>query len=224
MLKYILPVTSFIILSTISTSSYALQRVFSTPNIFLTYKTRIAKLVKNNPHQLSAKEYTLIAQEVLKKAPCNLLVFGVGNDSSLWIDLNKGGNTVFLEDSEKWLTKVREQLPQLCAYLVRYNHKRKQWSELLAKLNNHTLFASIPPHILTTKWDIIFVDGPEGWSDEKPGRMSSIYMAALLAHKNKNSQVFIHDCDRQVEAVYASKFLQDKNLKQTVDRLCHYTL
>lgn len=62
----------------------------------------------------------------------------------------------------------------------------------------------------------------EGWSDAKPGRMKSIYTAAKLAHSSKDCSVFVHDCDRQVEAIYSDTFLHQKNLISMQDRLRYY--
>ena len=80
----------------------------------------------------------------------------------------------------------------------------------------------LPKEIAQNKWDIIFVDAPEGWSDEKPGRMKSIYTAAKLASLSKDCIVFVHDCDRKVEDVYSNRFLKEENLILTQDRLRYY--
>ena len=34
--------------------------------------------------------------------PMNILVFGLGNDSIFWYEINKGGKTVFFEEKKKW--------------------------------------------------------------------------------------------------------------------------
>jgi len=179
-------------------------------------------LVKNNPHQLSEAEYRLIAETIIDKTPCNILVFGVGRDSRLWIDINRQGLTVFLEDNPIWLDRISLELPEINAYLVTYNTLRKQWKGLLNRNIEAELLLELPKEILETKWDIIFVDAPEGWSDEKPGRMKSIFTAAKLAYISGNCDVFVHDCDRKVEANYCEKFLHSENLMSTLDRLRYY--
>jgi uncharacterized protein (TIGR01627 family) len=202
-------------------------------NIFLLYsytlealspdiKKEIRCLVKNNLHQLSEAEYELIATTLIDKTPCNMLVFGVGRDSSLWVKLNCQGITVFLEDNQIWFDRISLEIPQINAYLVTYDTKRNQWLELLNRNIEAELFLELPKEIKENKWDIIFVDAPEGWSDEKPGRMKSIFTAAKLAHSSKDCHVFVHDCDRQVEAIYSKKFLHDENLITTQDRLRYY--
>ena len=50
---------------------------------------------------MSEQEYRVIADAVVRRSPCNVLVFGTGYDSELWMKCNARGQTVFLEDSEK---------------------------------------------------------------------------------------------------------------------------
>ncbi len=189
------------------------------------YTETIADLVANNPHQLSIREYSLIAENLLQRGPCNMLIFGVGRDSALWMNLNEGGTTIFLEDNLEWLKYAQDQLPDIQAYLVEYHSKRSQWKMYLEARNYKKLYMNLPEVVMNTKWDIIFVDGPAGNTDSKPGRMKSIYMASLLAHQgNQTTDVFVHDCDRQVEAVYCTTFLGDENLQMTIDRLRFYKI
>lgn len=185
-------------------------------------KEEIHHLVKSNPHQLSQAEYELIVEKVVSKAPCNMLVFGVGRDSSLWIKVNSHGTTVFLEDSPTWLNRISQQIPEINVHLVTYNTKRRQWRELLVKNLEEELYLEIPKVIAETKWDIIFVDGPQGWGDDTPGRMKSIYTAAKLAHSSHECHVFVHDCERRVEAIYTKTYLYTENLISTQDRLHYY--
>lgn len=189
------------------------------------YNQRIRTLVDSNPYQLSVQEYTLIAKTLWQKGSCNMLIFGVGNDSALWLGLNSEGNTIFLEDDENWLQYIRKQLSDINAYLVKYDTKRFQWKDLLKESNRNLLLMDLPGEIYDTKWDIIFVDAPAGYEDMKPGRMKSIYMASLLAYQHNNTvDVFVHDCDRIVEATYCTTFLGDEYLQTTLDRLRHYVI
>ena len=154
-----------------------------------------------------------------------MLIFGVGNDSSLWIDLNIGGTTLFLESNAYWLNHVQSQLPDINVHLVHYNTLLSDWKYLLNNKNRRLLKLTVPEVVLDTQWDIIFVDGPEGYNDSTPGRMKSIYTTSLLANQQNNDvHIFVHDCDRNVEAVYTDKFLQERNLKQRIDRLNYYII
>lgn len=183
------------------------------------YQERIENLVKNNPSQLSVAEYSCIAEQLQSKAPCNFLIFGLGNDSQLWIDLNKGGKTVFIEDNSAWFAQKQEDIPGLVAYLVNYNTTLSQWKELLNQRSK--LKMNLPEEIMNTKWDVIFVDAPAGYGNNA-GRMKSIYMSSRLT--GKHTDVFVHDCNRVVENTYATKFLKKKNLVKSIDRLQYYSI
>ena len=57
------------------------------------------------------------------------------------------------------------------------------------------------------RWDVIVVDGPSGYSAFSSGRMKSIYAASQLVAPG--GRVFVHDCERPVEAAFASRYLGD---------------
>ena len=72
----------------------------------------------------------------------------------------------------------------------------------------------LPGDVLEKKWDIILVDAPGGWNDETPGRMQSIYMSSKLI-KTKG-EIFVHDCEREIEDIYCNKYLKVENLIQEI--------
>ena len=190
------------------------------------YNRRIIELMDSNPGQLSKEEYSYITNIVINRKPSNFLVFGVGKDSKFWMEVNKNGETIFLEDSRDWLNQVKAYCPQIKAYLVEYGTTRKQWLDLLEQYRQgiDSLLMILPEKITQTKWDVIFVDAPAGYSDEVSGRMKSIYLAAKLALNSGNTDVFVHDCDRQVEKIYSSYFLKNENLVTQVKKLNHYKI
>lgn len=81
---------------------------------------------------------------------------------------------------------------------------------------------SLPAFLKDIVWDIIFVDGPTGYADSTPGRIQSIYTASVLSGKSENIDVFVHDCDREVERVYCDRFFSDMKLVAEFDRLRLY--
>ncbi len=190
------------------------------------YNRQIIELVNSNPGQLSREEYSYIANILIDRKPSNFLVFGVGKDSKFWIEVNKNGETIFLEDNRDWLSQVKADFPEIKAYLVEYNTTRRQWLDLLEKYRQgiDSLLMILPEKITRTKWDVIFVDAPAGYSDEVSGRMKSICLAAKLALNSGNTDVFVHDCDRQVEKIYSSYFLKNENLVTQVKKLNHYKI
>ncbi len=150
----------------------------------------------------------------------NLLVFGVGNDTSFWLEANKKGHTVFIEDNPSWLKKIQTKNPGMNAYLVTYGTKLLNWQKLLDKTEKLNL--KLPKAITDIAWDVILVDAPRGYKNHHPGRMKSIYTALkLLAH---TGHIFVHDCDRLAEKVYTDTFLKNENLVEEIGILRHYKI
>ena len=193
---------------------------FSLYGLDRTTSLQIQELVASNPSQLSVSEYTYIAEIIKKRAPCNVLVFGLGNDSTLWHQINANGKTVFLEHNAEWYERILSKNPYLTAYPVQYHTKLSDWKILLNQ-DPTNLTIDLPSEVMETNWDMIFVDGPEGYAKTKPGRMQSIYMASILGQKG-HSHIFVHDCNRPVEHAYCSRFLINTILVHSIDRLRHY--
>ena len=71
------------------------------------------ELVRLNPGNGSASEYRYLGSLIQKYSPGNVLIFSVGKDSSLWMKLNKHGNTLFLENVRKWIRFSRKISPEI---------------------------------------------------------------------------------------------------------------
>lgn len=165
-----------------------------------------------NGIQLSTEQLALISKVVKRKAPCRLLVFGMGNDSLLWSAINRGGVTVFLEDNMDWFKKIARKSKHINGFLVDYGTRLSDWKKLLE--SSSLLKMPLPEKIEEDAWDVILVDAPEGWHAKAPGRMKSIFLASRLV-KNKGD-VFVHDCNRSVEDLYCHIFLKKDNLKNAI--------
>lgn len=190
------------------------------------YQSQIVQLVEQNPGQLSVEEYAYITDAVSDRSPGNFLIFGVGKDSSLWREANTGGKTVFLEDNSEWLNHAIANSPGIEAYGVEYGTLMQDWLDLLVQYNrgNDCLLLELPASIWHTQWDFIFVDAPAGYAKHTPGRMKSIYTAAHLAFQSGKADVFVHDCDRIVENIYAGYFLHEENLITEIGKTKHYKI
>lgn len=171
-----------------------------------------------NHIQLDADELQLIISRIKNKRPCKLLVFGLGNDSLLWNELNRGGKTLFVEDNLEWLNLVKKMYGIDNAVLVDYGTKLDQWQSLLdqPEVLGETLHQQISAH----DWDFVLVDAPAGWHHDAPGRMKSIFTAA--AFLEQGAEVFVHDCNREVENHYCNVYLKQNNFRQQVGKLRHY--
>ncbi|CAN4084742.1 unnamed protein product [Withania somnifera] len=186
-----------------------------------------------------------VSYDVLKSlTPCNFLVFGLGHDSFMWSSINTRGTTLFLEEDPKWIRAILKDLLLLRANTVNYLTKLYEaeklihhyhmepdcWARKSFLRGNHKCKLALdmlPDEVYDTEWDIIMIDGPKGYYDKAPGRMSAIYSAAVMARNRKGpgvTHVILHDVDRDVEKVYAEVFLCRKNLVNGVGRLWHFQI
>lgn len=170
--------------------------------------------------QLSVDELKLAIAAIVQKRPCRLLVFGLGNDTPLWMRVNRGGTTVFIEDDAGWFRSVLARHPRAKAHLVSYRTQRAEWRGLLDSAER--LAMPLPEEVEGNRWDVILVDAPAGYEDSSPGRMMSIALARRLA--SDGADIFVHDCDRLVEQEYCDRLLRPENLLAEVGIIRHYRL
>ena len=167
--------------------------------------------LKSNIGQLTIDEYKYIIPFLGKS---NFLVFGTGNDSELWNYVNKEGKTIFLENQNNWIKSEYGNVIK-----VEYTCKITEYKKLLNEFKKgiySNLTISLPKEIKNIKWDVIFIDSPTGYSINCPGRMQSIYTGYSLS--NKNTHVFIHDCNREIEDIYSKEMFTIVN---EIKRLRH---
>lgn len=164
--------------------------------------------------QLKTIEAIRVIHAIEQFEKCNLLVFGLGNDSPFWCEANKKGRTVFLEDFQPWFDKITGKYPEIEAYPISYPNNITQWKELIDQ--THRLKVDLAADISETPWNVILVDGPRGheFSKEIPGRMSSIYMASQLV--TEGGYVFVHDGERHVENAFSEKYLGKEHLVEKI--------
>lgn len=154
---------------------------------------------------MSFSEYLFLCDNILSRKKCNLLIFGTGYDSKLWIDINKDGKTLFLEDSDEWIDKANEENPEIDIFKIKYDIFVKdnvRYVEEYKKSNNDFLKIDLPAEINNIKWDIILVDAPRAIEGNECGRSQSLYISYNFFLKNKNTMVFIHDCNRIAERIW----------------------
>jgi hypothetical protein len=157
--------------------------------------------------QFSVGQVVVIAQAIVAAGSgANVLVFGCGNDSRLWHQINRNGRTVFLEHDAKWLASVRRQWPELEVHEVTYAGRTVGDSlpideAALAKFAVPAVLAGVP-------WAVIVVDSPQGYRVTQPGRSLPIYWAAEVA--TPSTHVFVDDYDRALERAYADRFFRSR--------------
>ena len=136
--------------------------------------------ISNATHRMTDTDIRAISAVIRARAPCNLLVFGLGAESPLWLALNHGGRTVFLEENEFYVKYLEPRHPGLEAYDVSYTTKVRDFRDLLAAARasrakecrpvQNLLFSDcrlaindLPNQLYDVSWDVILVDGPRGW-------------------------------------------------------------
>lgn len=149
--------------------------------------------------QMTPDQYFRIALELVERAPCRLLVVGAGRDTELYVRANVGGRTLVLERHSRWLETIEGLDCE--GLLVSYQSQVDQ-----PALEPCTVPVGIPAAVLEQPWDVIAVDGPEGWDGHLPGRQQSIFLAARLARPN--TTVFLHDYERPLEQQFAGRYLK----------------
>ncbi|KAK4271052.1 hypothetical protein QN277_019801 [Acacia crassicarpa] len=188
--------------------------------------------------QQTLKEISVSARVLEKRSPCNFLVFGLGYDSLMWSSLNYGGRTVFLEEDEVWIQKIKHRFPMLESYHVTYESKvneadklmevgrgrecREVWDPRESKCQ--LALKGFPSEVYETNWDLIMVDAPTGYHDNAPGRMTAIYTAGLMARSRDSGEthVFVHDVNREVEDKFSKAFLCESYMRKQEGRLRHF--
>ncbi|GJN26221.1 hypothetical protein PR202_gb14135 [Eleusine coracana subsp. coracana] len=190
--------------------------------------------ISNATHRMSDTDIRAISAVLRARAPCNLLVFGLGPESPLWLALNHGGRTVFLDENEFYVKYLEPRHPGLEAYDVSYTTKVRDSKDLLKAARaarakecrpvQNLLFSEcrlaindLPNDLYDVAWDVVLIDGPSGWNPNSPGRMPSVFTTAVLARsgataaKGRPTDVLIHDFQFELEQVLAKEFLCDEN-------------
>ncbi|KAM0943178.1 putative polysaccharide biosynthesis domain-containing protein [Dioscorea sansibarensis] len=200
-------------------------------------------LAANSSSRMDDADLRAIAAVLRRRSPCNLLIFGLGQETLLWRALNHGGRTVFLDENEYYAAHFEERHPGLEAYDVSYVTKVKELHELLAAARSqiktecrpvqNLLFSDcrlaindLPNQLYDMAWDVILVDGPRGYHSSSPGRMSAIFTAGVMARSQGtgSAEVLVHDYEREVERVCSEEFLCLENMVGHTDQLAHFVI
>ncbi|KAL1201217.1 Arabinogalactan O-methyltransferase 2 [Cardamine amara subsp. amara] len=194
-----------------------------------------SQLIKANVGQsvLTEKELKLLSDTVTRRSPCNVLVFGFAPQYLMLSSINTRGINVILEDEAAKIMTPKVNPNNTIIYSLKYHlmevknaynllrHARAN-PACAPKMNNLHQRSSdcklelkdLPQKVHNTKWDVIVVDGPRGDDLEAPGRMGTIYTAAVLARKgssNSTTDVLVHDVQRTAEKWLSWEFLCQEN-------------
>lgn len=176
---------------------------------------------------LTRKETKFLFDLVRQKSPCNLLVFGLEDEYLKLEIINGGGTTVFLEDGQEKIRKIKGIFNVTRVYKVEYKTYAKDAYKLLKYVRSNSSYDlpfGLPDEVLETKWDMIVVDGPCGDGPESPGRMGSIFMAGVLARAGNGTNVVVHDVDRMIEKWFSWEFLCEENRVSSKGRFWNFRI
>lgn len=85
----------------------------------------------------------------------------------------------------------------------------------------------LPSEVYEIEWDLIMVDAPTGYYENAPGRMTAIYTVGMMARNRKRgseTDVFVHDVNREVEDKFSKEFLCEGYMKRQEGRLRHFVV
>tara|TARA_R110001583_G_scaffold144559_1_gene296513 strand:- start:563 stop:1135 length:573 start_codon:yes stop_codon:yes gene_type:complete len=181
----------------------------------MSFKQLISELKEEGKGLMSMEQYINVGYVAELLAPCNFLIFGLGEDAKVWQEINKNGRTVFLEDDQEWLQKFDPDKYEI--HPVSYHTKVQD--HLSVGFDPEKLKMELPESVTNTSWDLIFVDGPLGHQPPRPyagpGRMQSIYTAHTLL--KPGGICIVDDLGRQIESKYSSHFFGTGNLLNIVE-------
>ena len=176
---------------------------------------KIDEFKKSGKGLMSYTQYFHVGEVVNTLSPCNMLVFGLGEDSYLWDEINAGGRTVFLEDDQSWIEKFSKNIE---IHRVEYHtrvedHDKVGFDETQLEIDIHDT-------VRDTSWDLVLIDGPLSHNPPRafkgPGRMSSIYEAHRLLRPG--GIAIVDDIGRLVESKYAFHYFGGDNLWKVVEK------
>ena len=134
-----------------------------------------------------------------------MLVFGLGYDSKMWYNGNK--NTYFIENNDRYINLNINDIPK--SNIIKYKYKNINVKDSFTKTSDDINKYVIPEKIKNLgSFDIIIIDGPEGWNPYKPGRLIPYYWATLLS--KKGTIIYGDDSSRKLENYCINKFFKDK--------------
>lgn len=184
-----------------------LKKIFYEPNIQL--EKDILNIINNHYNKKIQTSLKVIKDVANNSKNKKMLVFGLGYDSDLWFNLTNK-NTFFIEDNDDYI-KINKNIPSEYIAKYFYNTKVKNSYKLTDDdLNKY----KVPEKILkNAPFDIIYVDGPNGFSSDKPGRVIPYWWSKNKLSK-KGTIIYGDDFGRKLESYCIHKFFKDDKKKQ----------
>ena len=164
--------------------------------------------------QLHNKVILDIFNELTLKSSNKMLVFGLGYDSNMWYFCNNK-NTYFIEHNPEYI-ELNKSIPD--NNIIKYNYDNIT-IESSYNLSDEDLYKfTVPTNILNNgPYDIILIDGPEGWDKTKPGRLLPMFWS--LKHLSKSGTIiYIDDSNRKLEKYGIDRYFKNNIVKYFPER------
>lgn len=133
-----------------------------------------------------------------------MLVFGLGHDSKMWYEgTNK--NTYFVENNQKYIELNKNDIAS--DHIIKYDYKTT-CKKSMQMTEQEIKAYEIPEELIKLgPFDIIIIDGPEGWGENTPGRLLPCYWSTLLT--NVSTLIYIDDSKRVLESYCIKKYFKN---------------
>lgn len=177
------------------------------------HSTEYFSNIKFNNYKKYINPNIQLAKNVMKDIIINsenkkLLIFGLGYDSELWYNITNK-NTYFVENNQEYINLNKNIDTNNIIY---YDYKNIKVRNSLQLNETQISNLPIPKKLLDlAPFDVILVDGPNGFNDDCPGRLLPIYWSKNFLSKN-GTIVYIDDVSRNLEKKCVNRYFID-NLK-----------
>ena len=137
------------------------------------------------------------------KKDTKMLVFGLGWDSKMWYTRNK--NTYFVENKEEFIELNEKDIPK--ENIIKYDYNNITIEKSFDMSDKEIEKFVIPKELEELgPFDIILIDGPEGYALDKPGRLIPFYWSTKLS--KKGTLIYADDINRKLETYCLEKYFK----------------
>lgn len=144
-----------------------------------------------------------------------MLVFGLGYDSELWY--NFASKNVFFIENNKDYINLNKNIPS--ENIVFYSYSGINVKNSFHLRHEEINAFQIPEKIMeNAPFDIILIDGPNGYNDNCPGRLLPIFWSKNYLSK-EGTIIYIDDSNRNLERKSINTYFMDNKKQYFKDRL-----
>jgi hypothetical protein len=142
-----------------------------------------------------------------------MLVFGLGYDSKMWYEGNNK-NTYFVENKQEYIDLNINDISM--ENIIKYEYETLVETSLYLEDNNIAKYKVNERLQQLAPFDIIIIDGPEGYNNKKPGRLIPCYWSTLLS--KKGTIIYVDDASRTLENYCIHKYFSEKEITYFIER------